>query len=296
MNFLNFLNFLNLCFLLNIAYSDAEESLGSQKPAPQWHHFTNLQVKNVNVAILPVGSIESHGPHLPLGTDFLLAESIVRHATYGLPKSAILPCTAYGASFEHSSHPGTIPIRDETLHGLWNDIIDGIVSTGVRKVLIVNGHGGQTPNAQIVTRNVRFRHSALAVLFDVQACLAEAYEASTSSHDDEIKDREQQYGIHGGLIETAVMLFLFPGIVDEAQCRDFEPTWSSQNSLQPYGRVVSYGWKSEDLCQHGAVGNAILAGKELGKEIFRICVAKLRSTVIEIIDTDTDAVLNTKKT
>lgn len=269
--------------------SESAESKCNEKAAPHWHHLTSPETRNIRLVILPLGSTEAHGPHLPLATDTLLAESLSIKAATNLHCVAILPSTSYGASFEHSSHPGTLAMSDSHLVATWDDIIDGVVTTGVKNIILVNGHGGQTPNAQLSIRSARFRHGVLAVLFDVQACLAQSYEAVTDPD-----SRELLYGIHGGLIETAVMMHLAPHLVRKHKLQHFQPRWNADNKLQPYGRVVSYGWRSEDICADGAVGNAAHATPILGQQIFDKCVLKLRNLVTEIRQTDNEHVLYTR--
>ncbi|KAI0565613.1 Creatinine amidohydrolase [Gracilaria domingensis] len=249
----------------------------------QWEYLSSPEISGLQMAILPLGSIESHGPHLPLGTDAILASELASKAAEGLTDIAILPLSYFGASFEHLGFPGTIGIRDDILNSYWGDITTSIVRAGLKKVLLVNGHGGQTSNVQIVIRNARFEHNVLAVSFNVQAMLAKAYGELVEV---DLSSDEVLKGIHGGLIETSVMLHLHPELVQVDKLRDFRPKTISHIHLEPYGAIVSYGWRMEDLCAEGAVGNARGSSAELGSRIFSRSVLELRGVMEDMLRSD----------
>lgn len=247
----------------------------------EWKSLHQATLQNVRIAVFPLGSVEGHGPHLPVGTDLILAEEVVKSAIAGLDDIYSLPPSPFGASFEHKDKPGTIAIQDENLNGLWGDVLAAVSRAGVRKIVLVNGHGGQSPNVEICIRSARFNHNVLAVSFNLQASLAAAWgevEERTS-----ISHTESVYGIHGGLIETSVMLHLHPNLVNMSRSENFKPRLEFQDSLlKPYGSTVSYGWRSEDLCYHGAIGDASSATSALGAAIFDRVVMQLRSLLLEV--------------
>jgi hypothetical protein len=134
-----------------------------------WASKSYQELDAAQIAIFPLGSIEQHGSHLPVGTDLFLAEAFAD--SIAVPGVIKLPGSPFGASFEHARFPGTIAISDEPLQSMWMSVIKSVAKTGIRKVILLNAHGGQTPNAQIVARNARFQTSppVLAVVVNLQA-------------------------------------------------------------------------------------------------------------------------------
>lgn len=256
-----------------------------------WMNLHTSDVSNVKVAVFPLGSIENHGPHLPFGTDLLLAEAIVKHAVSELKGVAVLPASPFGASFEHEHLKGTLPVQDTTLNGLWDDVLSGLVSSGLSKIVLVNAHGGQTQNVEIAIRKSRFRHNVLVVSFNAQAMLKKAWK-NVETRTRQL-ETESVYGIHGGLIETAVMLYLFPNLVKTGERRHFQPRRTFHpHDLEPHGEIISFGWRSEDLSKFGALGDATSANAEIGSAIFNETVTVLRKLVSELLDTNSDEVLH----
>jgi creatinine amidohydrolase len=237
-------------------------------PRRYWHEMTTREFAEGNtshwIAVLPVAAIEQHGPHLPVYTDTCIAEGMVRRAIEligdELPVS-FLPVQAVGKSNEHISSPGTITGTWESTTKLWLDIGDSVRRAGVRKLIIVNSHGGNVPMVDIVARELRVRHDMLAV--------GTAW--SRFGHPEGAMGPEEGlYGIHGGEVETSIMLHLRPDLVHMAEARDFRSTQlhfiKEFKHLRAHG-PSQFGWKAQDLNHMGAVGNAAAATAEKGKAV-----------------------------
>jgi len=216
------------------------------------------------IAVLPVAAIEQHGPHLPVYTDTCIAEGMIRRTVELLPADlpvTFLPVQAVGKSNEHISSPGTLTGTWESTTRLWLDIGDSVRRAGVRKLIIVNSHGGNVPMVDIVARELRVRHEML--------CVGTAW--SRFGHPEGITAPEEPlYGIHGGDIETSIMLHLRPDLVRMEKAEDFR---SSQlaflkefKHLRAHG-LSQFGWKAQDLNPAGAVGNARAATAEKGRAV-----------------------------
>lgn len=257
----------------------------------QWASRVSTDFEDVQVAILPLGSIEQHGPHLPLGTDMMLAEAYAKAvATCRVP---VLPVSPFGASSEHAHFPGTLTVSDETLHQLWGSLIDSIASTGVRKIILLNAHGGQSQNAEIVARNARFSTTppTLAVTVNLQSLFHDVAYSVVSKwpHLKQAWEWESKHGIHGGLLETALMLYLHPRLVRMEYADKFLPRPELQTHvLKPHGSYMSYGWRIRDLTASGALGDASLASVEIGKELFRVSREKLERIVADVLQINVD--------
>lgn len=216
------------------------------------------------VAVLPVAAIEQHGPHLPLSTDAVINRAILTSALAAMPADlpvVVLPEQRVGLSPEHLDFPGTLTLAPSTLTRVWTEIGDSLARAGVRKLLIFNSHGGQPQIMDIVARDLRVRHGMLA--------------AHVSWFDFGVPDGligadELSHGIHGGAIETSIMLHVAPDTVRRQRLADF-PTRSRQMAkdyrwLGPLG-PVPFGWMSQDLNGDGAMGDATAAAADTGRRI-----------------------------
>ena len=168
--------------------------------------------------MLPVAAIEQHGPHLPVYTDTCIAEGMIRRAIELLPDDlpvTFLPVQPIGKSNEHISSPGTLTSTWETATKLWLDIGDSVDRAGVEKLIVINSHGGNVPMVDIVARELRVRHDMLVV----------ATVWSRLGHPEGLPGPEEAlYGIHGGDIETSIMLHLRPDLVRMDKAIDFRST------------------------------------------------------------------------
>jgi len=216
------------------------------------------------IAVLPVAAIEQHGPHLPVYTDTCIAEGMIRRAIELMPDElpvTFLPVQAVGKSNEHISSPGTLTTTWETATKLWLDIGDSVRRAGVDKLIVVNSHGGNVPMVDIVARELRVRHDMLVV--------ATAW--SRFGHPEGLPAGEEGlYGIHGGDIETSVMLHLRPDLVRMDKAKDFRSVQldfiREFKHLRAHG-PVQFGWKAQDLNPDGTVGNASAATADKGMAV-----------------------------
>lgn len=237
-------------------------------PRRHWHEMTTLEFGADDVgrwiAVLPVAAIEQHGPHLPIYTDTCIAEGLIRRSIELLPDDlpvTFLPVQAIGKSNEHISSPGTITASWETTTRLWLEIGDSVHRAGLGKLIVMNSHGGNVPMVDIVARELRVRHGMLVV--------ATAW--SRFGHPPDLFGPEEGlYGIHGGDLETSIMLHLRPDLVHMDRARNFrsnqEDFATRFDRLRAHG-PIQFGWKAEDLNPEGAVGNAAAASAEKGKAV-----------------------------
>jgi creatinine amidohydrolase len=230
------------------------------------------------VAILPVGAVEQHGPHLPVGVDAAINAGIVGRAVELMPQSCpalVLPMTPVGKSDEHLAFPGTLTLSHETLGRVWYELGESVHRAGLRKILFFNSHGGQPQLGEIVCRDLRVKLGMLA---------ASAMWPQLIDMTDLFDAAEIKHGIHGGQIETSMMLHLHPGLVRMERAENFgSVTVEVEREAELMGRGATYfGWQAQDLNPAGACGNAAGATAELGKKLVERAAMGLVKLVEEI--------------
>jgi creatinine amidohydrolase len=130
-------------------------------------------LKKTDTVLIPVGSTEQHGPHLPLGTDTLIACKITEEVAKEV-NAVVAPPIAIGFSTEHLDFPGTITMIPKTLMSLIRDTCRSLISHGFKKIIIVNGHGGNTGLIEAATRELKQETEATIVIVDFYKLIGEA--------------------------------------------------------------------------------------------------------------------------
>lgn len=232
------------------------------------------------IAILPTAAIEQHGPHLPVGTDTLIAEGMLAELRRTCPDDldiAILPVQAVGKSNEHLWAAGTVTLTAETALRAWVEIGLSVARAGIRKVVIVNSHGGNLDLVSILSRELRVQAKMLAV-----KCQWGAFGVPEGLY----SEQERTYGIHGGDLETSLMLAFNPDTVDMSAAKDFRSS-AETSAISPIG-PISYGWIASDLSPDGTVGEAHLATAEKGQLTCAHQVAGFVELLRKVRDTPID--------
>jgi len=234
---------------------------------PQWQAMTTADVRRAAerdpVVILPLAAIEQHGPHLPLSTDLDIGMGLLASAFRHLPDDFpawVLPAQAVGSSREHVRFPGTVSLDPDLLSGVIYQYGVALSRCGIRRLLISNSHGGNRGALDASGLRLREERGLLVVkvnYFDLPR--------PTTL---DLPDSEWRHGLHGGAVETAMMLYLRPDLVRMGEVRDAqalgEELEGTMRRLSPEG-AASFSWLADDLNRSGVVGNAERADAAKGE-------------------------------
>ncbi|MBL8837330.1 MAG: creatininase family protein [Alphaproteobacteria bacterium] len=252
-------------------------------PKRLWQEMTTRDFATADIgrwiAVLPVAAIEQHGPHLPVEVDARINAGVLQRAIELVPDDVpvtVLPAMPIGKSNEHLAYPGTLTLSAETLIRLWTEIGDSVARAGVRKLIILNSHGGQPQIVDIVVRELRVRHRMFAVAVNYYALGKPA---------GLFPEAELKHGIHGGSVETSMLMHLRPDLVKRDQLRNFVPLSVAMERdyefLVPEGRI-GFGWQTQDLHPDGACGDATDADAGRGRELVENYAKRLVTVFREV--------------
>ena len=238
------------------------------------------------IAVLPVAAIEQHGPHLPLNVDATLVDGVVEATLPHLPAAQpvlFLPTQSVGFSPEHTRFAGTLTLKAETVIQLWTELAESVAQTGVKKLVLLNSHGGQVGLLDVVARDLRARLGML--VYSVNWFNLPLTGEDGKPVNDLFSATEHRFGIHAGEIETSMMLALKPEQVDMAKAQNFHST--SQDRAEKFsllgdGRSAKLAWQMQDYNPHGAVGNAAAATADKGRAVLGAAGRSLARLLIEI--------------
>lgn len=231
------------------------------------------RLKEVDVALLPVGAIEQHGPHLPLDTDAFdadhLCQEVASHCTD--PKPLALPLIPYGVSYHHDDFGGTISIGPETLSKLVYDIGMSVSRHGITKLVIVNGHGGNGPALHFA-----------AQLINRDAHIFTCVDSGETSDADIAKIVETANDVHAGEIETSTTLATRPDLVDMKRARKFVPRFSSHYLNFSSKRGVDWYARTARISPTGVLGDPTRANAEKGRKMWSLMIDHLVALIEDL--------------
>jgi creatinine amidohydrolase len=246
-----------------------------------WHELTAAEsdrlAKQDPVAVLLLAAVEQHGPHLALSTDLDIGLGLLSVAFARLPATfpaVALPPQAIGASREHTRFPGTLSIPPSVLGELIRHQGAGVARCGVRRLVVVNSHGGN--RAALDAAALRLRDEAGLLVVKVN------YPDLPRPGMVDLPEAEWRHGLHGGAVETAMMRYLHPDRVREAEASratSFAAELDRQGSrIAPEG-ASAFAWLAEDLHPSGAVGDATLGTADFGRRLVDYYGATLAAVI-----------------
>ncbi len=237
-----------------------------EKNPVEVQHLTSMDFRSApfEKVILPLGSLESHGPHLPFATDTFTAYLLAREIASLVPKTAVLPPLNYGMSEHYKEFPFTVSLQPETETALIFDILASVYREGIRKVLLLNGHDGNIASIEIAARKLKVAHPEMKIV-SLDAwwnTLGPLLPAGFF---------EVWNGLgHGGEAETSIALALFPELCEPENARGMVP------DLPAY---IEVKWISSELTNCGASGDPTKGSREKGLIMKDLLV----KTVVEVL-------------
>jgi creatinine amidohydrolase len=216
------------------------------------------------IAVLPLAATEQHGPHLPVGTDVMIGEAYlarVRELLADTIPATFLPVQPVGISTEHLSYPGTLTLPTEVALKTWMALGESVARAGIKKLVMVTSHGGNSAAMTLVAQDLRAQHGLLVVTTGW---------SRFGAPDGLFSAEELRHGIHGGAVETSIMLARYPQHVRHEKIADFRP--ASISMEKDYRRLSAhrpapFAWQAQDLHASGAAGDATQASAEKGQRM-----------------------------
>jgi creatinine amidohydrolase/Fe(II)-dependent formamide hydrolase-like protein len=221
---------------------------------------------SVDIALLPTGSIEQHGPHLPLDTDSFDADYLARQVAdrCSNPKPIVLPLIPYGVSYHHEEFSGTISVTNETLSKFVYEIGMSVARNGVKKLLIINGHGGNSPALTFAAQMIN-RDAHIFVGVD-----------SGETSDIDIEGMvDTANDVHAGEIETSTTLAIRPHLVNMKKAQKSVPGFSSRYLNFTSKRGISWYAYTHRISSNGVMGDPSKASAEKGAKIWEVMIEHL---------------------
>src|ERR1700761_5162303 len=229
-------------------------------------HWPELSAASVErwIAVLPLAATEQHGPHLPLGTDVMIGEAYLERVRALLPAdlpATFLPIQPVGISTEHTDYPGTLTLSTEEALRDWMALGERVARAGIRKLVMVTSHGGNSAAMTLVAQDLRAECRMLAVTTGW---------SRFGAPDGSFAADELRHGIHGGAIETSIMLARYPHTVRKDAIANFLSAGIAME--KKYRRLSAhrpapFAWQAQDLHPGGAMGDATMASAENGEKL-----------------------------
>lgn len=249
----------------------------------RWTELTYKQIAELgnknSWGLLPIGSTEQHGPHLPVGTDSLILKAILRLALEKYKPQfpiIILPTLEYGESIEHGHFPGTISLSARTMLDILDDFVTSMTSANIRRLAILNSHGGNTSLINGYLQDLRKKYEIEVIAIH----LPTIYRSVAQKHKEFIGNY-----FHACALETSLALFLFPELVHMSEVPTAnEDDAKKINRLLNLRDKVGIGWVTEEISSSGVIGEPWLANAEIGKKITDEITLALIEVFNEVLD------------
>lgn len=234
------------------------------------------RITSESIILQPIGAVEQHGPHLPLSVDHVIADEAAAALAEEHGDACdlwLLPTMSVSKSNEHAWSPGTLWFSAQTMLSMLREIGRCVAATEARRLVFLNGHGGNSALLNVVCREIRLDCRLMTFL---------VHPFVPPDHGGESPQAELGMGIHGGHQETSVFMHLRPHLVHLEKARRNVPESLAGNRHVRFGGMASFGWLSSDFGPDGHIGDPTGANAHEGKQLFETAVALLGEQMAEI--------------
>jgi creatinine amidohydrolase len=229
------------------------------------------------IAVLPLAATEQHGPHLPLGVDVMIAQAYLQRVRELAPATlpiTFLPLQPVGISTEHIDFPGTLTLASDVALKSWTAIGESVARAGVKKLVMVTSHGGNSAAMTLVAQELRAHHGLFVVTTSW---------SRFGTPQGLFPEEELRHGVHAGAVETSIMLARYPQVVRKDKIADFSPDSVAMDRTYRWlsaHRPAPFAWQAQDLHPSGAAGDATKASADKGEQL----IAHGARCFIELLD------------
>jgi creatinine amidohydrolase/Fe(II)-dependent formamide hydrolase-like protein len=228
-----------------------------------------------NVVIVPVGSCEQHGPHLPIDTDAYDAFWLSMKAAEKARCALVAPPIYYGVSIHHMDFPGTVTLTPYTLEQLAYEVACSLTKHGFKKILFENGHGGNTPALEAAAQRIKTDTNAF-IAIDTVSLIPDFIE----------KHIETPYDAHAGEFETSTTLANREKFVIKERIKKPKITRPKSKytkiGLKETGPKVSWSFRTKEISETGVIGDPTKASKEKGEKAWKLAIERLADLLAEL--------------
>jgi creatinine amidohydrolase len=235
--------------------------------------IASLPGRGSAIVIITAGSVEQHGPHLPVGVDAILGQAWLSAALQHVAAQIAVyvgPPITYGISTEHAGFAGTVTISPRVLRKVLVQTARRIHALGFRNLAILNTHGGNTA-------------TLVATLREIQSSLGMNAAMIAPTWKPPVDAQEAAYGFHAGRCETAWMLGLAPHLVHmERAVREYPARVDDPGELRPEGAPARFSWMTSDISRSGVMGDAIAARADEGRAWFDAGARSLAAQIVAL--------------
>ena len=245
-----------------------------------WPEVRNITNDKRSTIIWPFGAVEQHGPHLPLATDSIFVDEIIREVLELIPSEEPikkLPTQYLGFSPEHKGFDGTISLSSKLISLLINEVGVQLADMGFKRLILLNAHGGQISLLNTAARELK----SIAPNLSVLPCFLWK---GVNGLSDLLTKNESENGLHASLAETSLMMALKSDLVgDERPCEGIDSQIPEGWSLEGNAPIA---WFTKDLSKSGVIGDSKGSNIELGKSLKRLLVNHWYKLILNLMKSD----------